>query len=60
MMNEHEKSALGVVAVKPTNKAGRPVAELVDRMGRLADDWLPTPRILHPWPDKRFAVNHPR
>jgi RNA-directed DNA polymerase len=31
-----------------------------DRMGRLADDWLPTPRILHPWPDKRFAVNHPR
>jgi len=30
------------------------------RMTRLANDWLPRPRILHPWPDKRFAVKHPR
>ncbi|MDW3689216.1 group II intron reverse transcriptase/maturase [Cupriavidus sp. CV2] len=30
------------------------------RMTRLADDWLPKPRILHPWPSDRFAVNHPR
>jgi group II intron reverse transcriptase/maturase len=30
------------------------------RMTRLADDWLPLPRILHPWPNTRFAVNHPR
>lgn len=30
------------------------------RAGRLADDWLPKPRILHPWPSQRFAVNHPR
>jgi group II intron reverse transcriptase/maturase len=30
------------------------------RMIRLADDWLPTPRILHPWPSDRFAVKHPR
>ena len=30
------------------------------RMKRLIDDWLPKPRILHPWPDKRFAVSHPR
>jgi hypothetical protein len=29
-------------------------------MGRLADDWLPKPRILHPWPRIRFAVRHPR
>jgi hypothetical protein len=21
---------------------------------------LPKPRILHPWPQDRFAVNHPR
>jgi group II intron reverse transcriptase/maturase len=27
---------------------------------RLADDWLPKPRILHPWPESRFAVRHPR
>ena len=30
------------------------------RMGRLADHWLPKPRILHPWPNQRFAVRHPR
>ena len=27
---------------------------------RLVDDWLPKPRILHPWPSVRFAVKHPR
>ena len=27
---------------------------------RLANDFLPKPRILHPWPEKRFAVRHPR
>ena len=31
-----------------------------DRLTRLAAEWLPSPRILHPWPDARFAVNHPR
>jgi RNA-directed DNA polymerase len=31
-----------------------------ERMSRLVDDFLPIPRILHPWPDKRFAVKHPR
>jgi RNA-directed DNA polymerase len=31
-----------------------------DRMTRIAADWLPKPRILHPWPDVRFAVKHPR
>jgi group II intron reverse transcriptase/maturase len=30
------------------------------RMTRLAKAWLPPPRILHPWPSVRFAVNHPR
>jgi group II intron reverse transcriptase/maturase len=30
------------------------------RMKKLADDWLPRPRILHPWPNQRFAVRHPR
>jgi RNA-directed DNA polymerase len=30
------------------------------RMTKLVDDYLPKPRILHPWPDKRFAVKHPR
>ena len=31
-----------------------------ERMKRLAEDWLPKPRILHPWPNQRFAVKHPR
>jgi group II intron reverse transcriptase/maturase len=31
-----------------------------DRMSKLINDFLPTPRILHPWPEKRFAVKHPR
>ena len=30
------------------------------RIGKLADDWLPKPRILHPWPNQRFAVKHLR
>ncbi len=31
-----------------------------ERITRLADDWLPKPKILHPWPQQRFAVKHPR
>ncbi len=31
-----------------------------DRMTKLANDWLPQPRILHPWPQQRFAVTHSR
>jgi RNA-directed DNA polymerase len=31
-----------------------------ERMAKLINDWLPRPRILHPWPDKRFDVKHPR
>jgi group II intron reverse transcriptase/maturase len=30
------------------------------RMARLQRDFLPTPRVLHPWPERRFAVRHPR
>src|ERR1700732_2525739 len=30
------------------------------RMTQLAAGWLPEPRILHPWPDQRFAVKHPK
>lgn len=31
-----------------------------DRMAKLSEAWLPSPHILHPWPEKRFAVHHPR
>ena len=31
-----------------------------DRIVRIAQDWLPAPCILHPWPEVRFAAKHPR
>lgn len=31
-----------------------------ERMTKIAEEWLPRPRILHPWPAQRFAVKHPR
>ncbi|MGZ3353038.1 MAG: group II intron reverse transcriptase/maturase [Xanthobacteraceae bacterium] len=30
------------------------------RIKQIADDWLPQPRILHPWPQQRFAVRYSR
>ena len=30
------------------------------RTRKLVNDWLPKPRIRHPWPRARFAVKHPR
>lgn len=30
------------------------------RMDRLAAEWLPPPRVLHPWPEERLAVKYPR
>jgi len=30
------------------------------KMKKLADEWLPKPKILHPWPNQRFAVTYPR
>jgi RNA-directed DNA polymerase len=31
-----------------------------ERMCRLIARFLPTPRVLHPWPDQRFRVTHSR
>lgn len=30
------------------------------KFGKIVQRWLPTPRILHPYPDVRFASQHPR
>ncbi len=32
----------------------------LEQMGKLVDDYLPKPRVLHPWPRDRFVVKHPR
>jgi len=31
-----------------------------DRIGEIANEYLPKPSILHPWPSLRFADKHPR
>jgi hypothetical protein len=31
-----------------------------ERIAKIAAYWLPAPRVLHPWPNQRFAVKHPR
>ena len=31
-----------------------------ERIKKIAADFLPQPRNLHPWPQQRFAVKHPR
>jgi len=31
-----------------------------ERMDKLAETWLPQPKILHPWPNIRFAVRYSR
>jgi len=30
------------------------------RIKQIADDWLAKPKVLHPWPQQRFAVRHSR
>ena len=32
----------------------------LDKLGRVAAAFWPPMKILHPWPEERFAVNHPR
>jgi RNA-directed DNA polymerase len=41
-------------------RSQRAYVVLWERMAKLADEFLPKPRILHPWPSVRFAVRHPR
>jgi hypothetical protein len=31
-----------------------------ERIAKVAADYLPQPTTLHPWPQMRFAVTHPR
>jgi hypothetical protein len=44
----------------PVEAIGEHVPTTWIRMTKLADDRLPRPLILHPWPDQRFAVKYPR
>jgi RNA-directed DNA polymerase len=31
-----------------------------NRMVGIADRWLPPARVVHPWPERRFATKYPR
>jgi hypothetical protein len=31
-----------------------------DRFGKLADFWIPKPKILHAHPNERFYAKHPK
>jgi RNA-directed DNA polymerase len=42
------------------NRRGQRRPVFWKQMKKLADDWLPQPHIIHPWPNQRFAVTHPR
>jgi RNA-directed DNA polymerase len=42
------------------NRRGQRRPLVWERMKKLADDWLPQPHILLPWPNQQFAVRHPR
>ena len=42
------------------NRRSQPGSIDKARMKALANEFLPRPKILHPWPERRFAVKHPR
>jgi hypothetical protein len=44
-------------ALRRRSQKDRTTWTVVDR---LAERWLPKPRISHPWPSQRFRVKHPR
>ena len=44
-------------ALRRRSQKDRTTWAMVDK---LADRWLPEPRISHPWPAQRFRVKHPR
>ena len=53
----HHVTDLWRRSLKPRSQKDRTTWE---RITKLSDDFLPKPRILHPWPQARFAVTHPR
>ena len=48
------------MAVERSGGGARRIGHPGRRMAKLAADFLPKPKILHPWPAVRFAAKHPR
>ena len=53
----HHVKRLWLHTLRRRSQRSRMIREL---FGRIAADFLPQPRILHPWPQARFSVMHPR
>jgi RNA-directed DNA polymerase len=53
----HHVTVLWLHTLRRRSQADR---TLWRRVRAAADRWLPRPVVLHPWPNKRFAVRHPR
>lgn len=49
-----------ILWLRTLRKRSQKDSTTMDRIIRLAADFLPTPRVLHPWPEARFLVTHPR
>ena len=45
-------------ALRRRSQKGRNLTR--ERMTKTLDEWLPRPRILHPYPDRRLCVSNPR
>ena len=51
---------IGRLWLRTLKRRGQRDASTWSRVAQLVAEYLPTPRILHPWPDARFVVTHPR
>jgi hypothetical protein len=54
MMYDHEKSDSAIVAVKPTNKAGQPAAELAEPRAGAGT------KLTSPWPQRHPMLREKR
>ena len=46
--------------LRTLRRRGQKDLTTMERITKLAADWLPRPYIRHPWPSVRFAARHPR
>jgi RNA-directed DNA polymerase len=51
---------VGRLWLRTLKRCGQRDASTWARIAQLVADCLALPRILHPWPDVRFVVTHPR
>jgi RNA-directed DNA polymerase len=61
IVGRSQRSGITWRPLAPHASAAQPERQLyVGPDDEAGPGWLPAPRLLHPWPDQRFAVKHPR